>query len=146
MEIVLFKILASPSGAATYVVCFERAPQGAVLCSAVSLPLIKSATKAPHADWGPTVPKASPPLSLRDLKTLWRQCRERGEWAGQIYAHKNCPNYHKLLLGTAKSSPLSLSHSHKPLDLEWRQEECLSVGEKKLVWNLVSLSQRRVVQ
>ena len=41
-------------------------------------------------------------------------------------------------LGTAKSSQ-SLSHSHKPLvDLEWRLEECLSVGEKNWceIWYL----------
>ena len=108
-----------------------------------SVPLIKSATKAPHEDWGPTVPKASPlPLPLRDLKTLWRQYRERGEWAGQIYAHKNCPNYHKLL-GNSKKFSLSLSHSHKPPDLEWRLEECLSVGAWKNwceIWYLPSVN------
>ena len=42
--------------------------------------------------------------------------------------------------GTAKSS-LSLSHSHKAPDLEWRRERnvCQLVG-KEVVWNLVSSS------
>ena len=80
-----------------------------------SLPLIKSATKAPHEDWGPAVPKASPPPSSSPWGTLKHSAvnAERVEGAGQIYAsHKNCPNYHKLL-GHSKKFSKSLSHSHK---------------------------------
>ena len=98
----VFKILASP--ASLYVL-------------SESLPLIKSATKAPHEDWGPAVPKASPPsllLPLRDLKTLRRQCGEGwGREQVRFTPHtKNCQNYHKLL-GHSKKISKGLSHSHK---------------------------------